>query len=458
MSAERIRHRLANEDGIAVAIVLGVLMIITVLTATLATVSIQSSTDSKRDRNSVQALAAAQEGVALANYRINKFHPADNQCVAGVLSAPNSGADCTYTDSTGNGGTYTYYVTQKIPAASGCATLPGTPSTGTHRCITSTGTVNGVSRRVQIRVSALPGTPPLFPVHGLIGLDYVFAKNNLDFGGADLGSNRLIDLNNNDSFGYAQLGPGASCNCGGANYSGTVNHPQPFVLQTPPIAGTESACSGAAVPGCNNNAVLSAGDGYTAGTRSLLMTHDLVLPAGDYNFCRVDFGGNDLSPAAGAAIRVFVDAPNSVRPGSGCPDNTTPPTASPMWGEFQGDNAASINAPDGNPANVLIFVYGWPPVGAFATNWGVNTITFSKNGGELDASVYAPSSVVNIAKNNGKISGGVAGWQVYVKNNFTFNWDSRLDTVGTQPGTADQKGWFECTPQPPNPNVPESGC
>jgi Tfp pilus assembly protein PilX len=444
-----LRRRLVDQHGIAVVVVLGVLMVISVLAATLATVSIQSSHDANKDRNSIRALAAAQAGLALANYRINTLHPADNQCVTDVVSAPNSGADCTYTDSIGNGASYTYYVTQKIPAGTGCNSLPGTPTDGTQRCITVTGTVAGSARRIQARVSALPATAPLLPVHGLLGLDYVYAKNNLDFAGADLGSNRLIDLDNNDSFGHAQLGPGALCNCGGANYQGDVHNPAPFTLQTPPIAGTESA---------NNNGVLSAGDGYTAANRSLLMTHDLTLPAGDYNFCRVDFGGYDLSPAAGASIRIFVDAPNSVRAGSGCPNNTIPPAASPMWGELHGDNAASINAPSGNAAHVQLFVYGWPPTGSFATNWGVNTITFSKNDGELDAMVYAPNSIVNIAKNNGTISGGVAAWQVYVKNNFTFQWDSNLDDVGAQPGTADQKGWFECRPQPSTPSVPESGC
>jgi type II secretory pathway pseudopilin PulG len=439
-----------DQRGIAVPVVLGVLLVISVFAATLASVSLQSSHDATKDRNSIRALAAAQAGIAMANYRINKLHPADDMCVTDVVSAPNAGADCSYSESVGNGASYTYYVTQKIPAASGCASLPGTPATGTHRCITSIGTVGGAVRRIQARVSALPATPPLFPIHGLLGLDYVYAKNNLDFGSADLGSNRLIDLGNNDDFGHAQLGPGAICNCGGANYSGDVHNAQPFTLQAPPIAGTETA---------NNNSVLTPADGYTAATRSLHMTHDLTLPAGDYNFCRVDFGsGHDLSPAAGAAIRIFVDAPSSVRAGSGCPNNTTPPTANPAWGELDGSNAASVNAPNGNAADVQIFVYGWPPTGSFATNWGVNTITFSKNNGELDAMVYAPSSVVNIAKNNGTISGGVAAWQVYAKNNFSYGWDSHLDHVGEQAGTADQKGWFECTPAPPNASVPESGC
>src|SRR5207248_10876975 len=98
------------------------------------------------------------------------------------------------------------------------------------------------------------------------------------------------------------------------------------------------------------------------------------------------------------------------RAGSGCPSNTIPPTTSPMWGELHGENAASVNAPNGNAANVQIYVYGWPPTSSFATNWGVNTVTFSRNNGELDALVYAPSSVVNIDKNNGKASRGVAGW------------------------------------------------
>jgi hypothetical protein len=309
-----------------------------------------------------------------------------------------------------------------------------------------------VVRRIQVRVSALPGTPPYLPVHGMFGLDYTYAKNNMDFSGADLGSNRLVDLDNNDSFGYLQLGPGAKCNCSGADYSGTVNNAQPFTLQTPPIDNTEST---------NNNVVLKATDGYvnTAPVpRSLIMTHDLTLPAGDYNFCRMDFNGYDLSPAPGAQIRIFIDAPASVRPGSGCPDNTKPPTASPMWGELEGDNAASINAPHGNAADVQLFVYGWPPASTFASNWGVNTITFSKNNGEIDALIYAPNSVVNLAKNNGQFSGGVAGWQVYVKNNLSFQWDNNLATLGQKPGTADQKGWFECKAKPSNPAVPESGC
>ena len=443
-----MRARLRQEQGIAIVVVIAVLLVISILAATLATVSIQSSHDSNKDRNSIRALEAAQAGLALANYRINTLHPGDAQCVTDIVSSPNSGADCTFSESVGNGASYTYFVTQKIPAGTGCDSLPGSPTDGTQRCITVTGAVAGAVRRIQARVSALPGTPPFLPVHGLLGLDYVSAKNNMDFSAADLGTNRLIDVGNNDVFGYAQLGPAATCACGGADYSGDVHNPTAFTLQTPPIAGTESA---------NNNGVLNAGDGYTAANRSLIMTQDLTLPAGDYNFCRVDFAGHDLSPAAGATIRIFVDAPDSVRSGSGCPDNTTPPTAAPMWGELHGDNAASINA-GGNAAHVQLFVYGWPPSGSFATNWGVNTVTFSKNDGELAAMVYAPNSVVNIAKNNGVLSGGVAAWQIYVKNNASFHWDANLTDVGSQPGTADQKGWFECKPQASDPAVPESGC
>ena len=63
----------------------------------------------------------------------------------------------------------------------------------------------------------------------------------------------------------------------------------------------------------NNGNVLVLADGYDSTNRSLIMTHDLTLPAGDYNFCRIDFAGHNLSPAPGAQIRIFVDAPASVR-------------------------------------------------------------------------------------------------------------------------------------------------
>jgi Tfp pilus assembly protein PilX len=452
MNMAKLRQRLAQEDGIAIAVVFGVLLVVSLLATAVISQATQSSQDTTRDRNSVRALGAAQAGIAMANYRLNKLKPADNKCVTDVVASPNSGADCTITESVGNGASYTYYVTQKIPANSGCQLLPGSPTTGTQRCITVTGNANGVVRRLQVRVSALPGTPPYMPIHGFVGQDYIYSKNNMNFNGADLGSNRLVDLNNNDVFAYLQLGPGASCNCSGATYLGTVNSPTAFTLQPVPIAGTETA---------NNNSVLKATDGYTStptAARSLIMTHDLTLPSGDYNFCRMDFNGYSLSPAAGAQIRVFIDAPDTVRPGSGCPTNTTPPVASPMWGELHGDNAASINPGGTTAADAQIFVYGWPPTGTFATNWGINTVTFAKNDGEINALIYAPNSIVNLDKNNGKMTGGVAGWQVYFKNNMTFSWDHSLDDLGKKPGTADQKGWFECKPQPTNPAVPESGC
>ena len=52
----------------------------------------------------------------------------------------------------------------------------------------------------------------------------------------------------------------------------------------------------------------------------------------------------------------------------------------------------------------------------------------------------------------------MAAWQIYVKNNFSYAWDSNLDLLGYVAGTADQKGWFECHPTAPSPGVPESGC
>src|SRR3954453_9677955 len=173
----RLRSQLAGQKGVALPVVCGTLLVIGLFSATLALVATKSSKDSDDQRSSVRALAAAQAGLSMANYRLNKLKPADDRCVTSVVSAPNAGSDCTITESVGNGATYTYWVTQKIPAGSGCNALPGTPSTGTHRCITSVGSVHGIMRRIQARTSALPATPPLMPVHGLFGLDRVEVKN-----------------------------------------------------------------------------------------------------------------------------------------------------------------------------------------------------------------------------------------------------------------------------------------
>src|SRR5947209_6806525 len=112
--------RLAEQRGIALPVVMLTLLVVSLLATAIASQSLLSSHDSNRDRNSVRALSAAQAGLATANYRLNVFKPADNQCVTNVASAPNSGADCTITESVGNGAGYTYYVTQKIATANGC--------------------------------------------------------------------------------------------------------------------------------------------------------------------------------------------------------------------------------------------------------------------------------------------------------------------------------------------------
>jgi hypothetical protein len=153
-------------------------------------------------------------------------------------------------------------------------------------------------------------------------------------------------------------------------------------------------------------------------------------------------------------VRIFVDSPDSVRPGSGCPEN--PPGSGPLYGTVNGKNGITLNYPDGDPSQLQLYVNGWPTTGTYANLWGQNTIDTGKNNLQMNALLYAPNTNVTVGKNNAEVNGALYAWTIDLKNNFTMNWDSNLANVGAVSGTATRIGWFEC--EPTAPSGPQSGC
>lgn len=448
-----MKARLTEERGVVLVVVSAVLLALMLLSLAVAGEATHSSTYSVQDRNQKVALAAAQAGLQVATYRLNKLHPDSSHCVTSQLALPNDpSGDCVWTQSLGNGASFTYYMTT---GGASCASIPGvTDTTGTERCITVSGTSNGQTRRIQERSVQTQATPPLLPVGGIFGLNAIDIGNNAHVT-ADVGSNGAISFGGGttDISGQVQLGPGGTYS-GPAPGGGQASH-STFTLQTPPIAGTELPCSPNPSP-CNNNAALASFSGYSALDRSLsLGSSTLTLPSGDYNFCRLDFGSGDIEVQPGASVRIFVDAPASVRPGSLCPEN--PQLNGIPYGTTAGWNGLQLNV-NGQPSQMQFFIYGWDPNGAYAAVHGQNAVTISKNNMTANALFYAPNTIMDTGKNNLTLHGGLAANEVHVKNNLDFAWDSAFTDTGSTSGTAEREGWFECRPKATVAGNPQSGC
>ena len=263
--------------------------------------------------------------------------------------------------------------------------------------------------------------------------------NNTEVAG-NVGSNGVIEMGNNSSINRADLGPSASLAGNPDQAQPPLVNPVDFTLPLVPIEGTETA---------NNNAVIPLGSGYSAANRTLVLNSDLILPAGDYNFCRLKVNSGGISAAPGATVRIFIDAPGAVRSASGCPNGNG-------WGELDGKNGVSFGQPDGAPIALQIYINGWPKDGPYAAQYGRSVVDVAKNNLDANALIYAPQTFVNVGKNNATIKGAVVAEEIYIKNNLDLTWDSELDSLSG--GQYTRSAWRECRSDPAVQADPESGC
>jgi Tfp pilus assembly protein PilX len=444
-------RRLRAQEGSALPAAIAVLAVLSVLSAAVATNAVQLSDTSNHDRDSKRALEAAEAGLQAATYRINKLAPTNALCVTNIATAPIVGQCPPFTQDLGNGAQYTYYVTPVLSLPTDkCAGLPvqydqsGGVVTVVQRCVTSTGQVNGVKRRVQGRVAAFQGTP-IHPLGGILGVDGVTVVNSANVSG-QIGSNGLIALGNSSSVqGTLQLGPSAPTPSIGNNSTTGQNTAHATWVLAPVDIGNSATV--------NDNGRISSGQDastnttYTAATRTLTMANNasLTLGGGTYNFCSVTIGnGAVITVFPGAKVRIFIDAPDFPdRPGSGCPAGT--------GGITVGENSNFSNpcAPDCFPENLQIYVYG--------LNSGNQTITFN-NTGSMIGSIYAPRSNI-VFTNSATINGGVTGKSVDFKNSVNFTWNSRLASLSARTLTLYYRtAWTECRKEPTVAGDPQSGC
>jgi hypothetical protein len=450
------------------------LLVISLLVVGFFSLSLRLNDTSADDRSSKRALAAAEAGLHAAIFRLNQLNqtPATTRsvsCLTSTWVAPSGGQCPGLTESLGNGAQYTYYVTPEGGAA-GCAELPGVaPDLVMDRCVTSVGTVNGVSRRIQTRVISEPVVPAFNQV-GLIGKSLVFAYNSANLN-TDVGSNLRVEFENSVNVyeNEAINVDGKVMLLEGGTYDyensvkvdgGTQTITTPFDFPMPDFEAVENN---------NSNATLGTdlGTAWNATTRRInIPSGDRTLRPGTYHVCGVQLGNSvklKLSNAGGARTRIFIDSPS--RPGSMCTGQADPA------GTFTADNSVEVNKEVGEREELLdIYMWGTPqndtremyswcePIRHPTQTATCKSDFMLDNSVEFFGSVYAPNSSIQ-AHNSVKFYGATAADKIIFFNSVDFFLTGAIKNKPTEaPGAAQRKGWSECRPAPTVANDPESGC
>ncbi|WP_040598671.1 DUF7305 domain-containing protein [Patulibacter medicamentivorans] len=440
-----------GERGAAMLVALGVLLV----TLLLSGLAVAAATDGNRmsndDVDGKRALQAAEAGLQTALYRINMLQPAADRCVTDAVVDPVAGRCPEHgPEALGNGASFSYRTSVELPAGSGCAGMPVQAQTAlSQRCVTATGNVHGVVRRVQTRIASYAATP-LFPVAGLLGLERVDLSGNVRID-TPAATNGVLSMNGNVDTAGVVLGPAGSSRRTGNVSSGPIVQRTaaqgPFVLaavdpgNSATVNDDQRIANGLRTPPQPpfDTVTSQSGLSFDPATRALRSTGNttLTLGGGVYNFCSISISGNfTVVVAPGARVSLYVDSPDD--PNSGCPAGSGGVS---VTGNFASGSAT------GDPTSLQLYLYG--------TNDGLGRLTINGNA-TLNATVYAPRTNLVVA-GNARIRGGIAARSVTMSGNG-FQWDERAGGLQTgSRGIYYRTAWRECTPRPTG-SDPASGC
>ena len=372
------RHgRIREERGFALVTALMILVTLMLAMVAVGSGALHVNNQSTRQTAAVRASAAADAGAQVALFRLNQ-----------------TGGSTGATGSMGNGATYTYAisgVTGPTGSTNQCAGLwvQNAAQTLQEDCITSTGTVNGVSQRVQERVVSYTPSVSLFPVNGVFAISYVSVSNTVS-GSAVIASNATSG-NYNFTISSNQW----------TTFTGKVEYlaaDPPYFAQTPScspgcLQSMSSAISPPTLPASTwtglpsttsnaNDAAISwpSGDTYNASSHTVYSSANSAtvnIPAGTYYYCELDLGGGATINTTSWPVKIYIDSPSD--PGK-CTGGGS--------GNLQSANAFTINNSSDIASNVQLYFYG--AGSACATSCPNNLPGNATTGGYFD--LFAPYS------------------------------------------------------------------
>jgi hypothetical protein len=474
-----VRRFVKSQDGVALPVASAMMLVISLFVVAFFTVSLRLNDTSLEDRSSKRALAAAEAGLQLAVYQLGQLSQLDTppaatkngSCLTDTWVTPATGGECPgHPVVLGNGAQVTYYVTPLLAPGADCVLRPGETETALDRCVTAVGTVDGVSRRLQVRVANTPA-PVTFKQVGLMGKSLVFAGNSSEIT-SDVGTNGTAHFGNsaktfasaaNDVDGTIMLGPSGNYQTEGSGQviaGGQVSVPE-FEFPAEPFEAAENSAlnaqAGWAPP---------SGSTYDATTRTFTIDSGTVtMPPGTYHFCRVFLNdGLEWNFSDTTETRIYIDSPS--RSDSVCAG--PPPQADPS-GTFWANNSVGINR-NGREELLDIFVYGttqdgtrsvpsWcAPGGSPPKPEECRSDFILDNSIWFEGSVYAPNTTVE-ANNSVTWIGAIGADSIRFNNSVKFQVTSAVkDSDDDTSGTPERRGWIECQPQATVAGDPESGC
>lgn len=439
----------AGESGFAVPTVFMALVAAFGLGTATVIASIGAQTGTVRDQDTKQALAAAEAGIANAMLRFNRIATtsAADACRPVGGMAPGAGGWCstpvtwppvTSPVDPGTGGRYTYWV-RYTPAAG---------PTPAQIKVVSTGTVDGVSRRVTATADTISkGYQPFGGGAGVIGLDSIFLHSGNPVGATiegNVATNGNIGLSNGGTLDCDF----AHANAFSPNDGNSTCSPTPEPVSLPPVnpGNVETTNSNSRI--CTLDPCKTAT--WSAATKRLSFQSGggitLGAPGGEFNYalCKLTLGSNSyLHVAAGARVRIYLLAPDR------CANEAQPLVL---------NSGSKIQPTGAGVADLAILIVGAPPPVTTSAIFNADSSLFDCNQAFV---LYAPRTDV-VFNSRTEICGGMAAKSIVLNGGTAIRasdvaQDFELPNEQVPSHYGEPHDFVDCRVQPTTAS-PDSGC
>ena len=389
MDPATLLRKLRREDGFAVPTAILTLLAATsvVTVGVVSSISVQSGTT--RDQNTKSALPQAEAGVNQAMLHFNRIQASANPCSPVTVAGPGAGGWCGPVTGGFDDGSFSYYAR---------------PLTGGELEVISTGTYNGVTRRVHANASSSSGTRPFLEA-SVLSQDGIHLDSNAEVR-SNVATNGNIELDSNSKIcGNASVGIGKALtktsnaqhfedpNCTIAGGAGEDELDLPSVNQGDAATVNDNArffsqdlVSGNKGDACWNGMRASGSPGL-CGARHLDIGHNTAVTLGGakYSFCKLTMGSNSsLYVQAGAALVIYFDSPEAC----GYPSGTA---------QLQMNSNTRITPTPGTPASIALLFVG---SSSRETIVNFNSNTAANESCVSNFILYAPRSDVTLNSNS----------------------------------------------------------
>ena len=426
----RLSARLASERGFAVPTV----MLMTVAAMGVASVgvmaSIQGQSGVVRDQGTKTALEVAESGVNQALLYYNRGVAPCTPAAEGDWCGPVTGMAV-------NGGAVEYWAR----LASGDECQVGNEIDCVE--IVSQGTVNDVTRRVDVSASTVPTKetpgPGPFASAGVLSQESMTLDSNAVIH-TGVATNGDITLNSNArQCGKASVGIGKKLTPGpNAGYfsDALCNSKESTYLQQaltlPPVNQGDAATnnddgrffaqdlvSGNKADACWNGFTAAGKASKNCGARELEVEHNssVTLSGSVYSFCKLTLLNNSaLYVLAGSNVTIYFDSPEACKQSSGVT-------------QLELQSNSRVTSATGSPINVAMLFVGSETL---ATRVLLNSNTSVNGPCEQNFVIYAPRSEVEL-NSNSRFCGAIAGKTVHLDSHAEV-WSAKGSESFTLPG------------------------